>query len=86
MKEMGHEVSGAILSNGSAFWLTTTVFPFPISSLGCVILSNSYQERAILRALHFLDAVVIYSKNAIVFLPPDIIVQKTEEEWRRSCA
>ena len=30
MKEMGHEVSGAILSNGSAFWLTTTVFPFPI--------------------------------------------------------
>lgn len=30
MKEMGHEVSGAILSSGSAFWLTTTVFPFHI--------------------------------------------------------
>ena len=29
MKEMGYEVSGAILSNGSVFWLTTTIFFFP---------------------------------------------------------
>ena len=34
MKEMGHEVSGAILSNGSVFWLTTTIFFFFMAPLG----------------------------------------------------